>query len=346
MLGSPGNGGEASDRLRVLLSLSPPDGTTKYVVQLTEGMPEGVELSYFSWRTALFHRFDVLHVHWPEFLVRAGSLPKTALKSIALTLLILRLRVQKKAVVRTVHNLEPHEQGGFVERLLTQALESKTDLFIRLNGMTPTPESAPSTTILHGHYVDWFSCLPKRESIPGRVLNFGLIRAYKGVEDLLSLYRNPVRNGTSLRIVGRPVDAALKVAIEEACLENDEVTAILQFAPDSDLVREIYESELVVLPYRSMHNSGAVILALSLGRPVLVPENEVNKLLQEEVGSGWVHFFRDSVSMQNILDALEHSREISPKSEPQLVGRSWSEVGQQHLVAYRAAVDRARCGAK
>ena len=41
----------------------------------------------------------------------------------------------------------------------------------------------------------------------------------------------------------------------------------------------------MVLPYRQMHNSGAVLAALSLDRPVLVPATD-QRGLGAEVGPG------------------------------------------------------------
>ncbi|MBM4515638.1 hypothetical protein GS432_01345 [Rhodococcus hoagii] len=69
----------------------------------------------------------------------------------------------------------------------------------------------------------------------------------------------------------------LRQTIEAVSQRCERVSSALGFAPDADLVREISMSEMVVLPYRFMHNSGAVLLALSLDRPVLVPDNEVNR---------------------------------------------------------------------
>ena len=43
----------SANHVRVLHSLAPPDGTTKYVDQMTVGAPDDVDVSYFSWRRAL-----------------------------------------------------------------------------------------------------------------------------------------------------------------------------------------------------------------------------------------------------------------------------------------------------
>ena len=45
-----------------------------------------------------------------------------------------------------------------------------------------------TTTILHGHYREWYGP-SNAPSVPGRLLCFGLLRPYKGVESLLAAFR-------------------------------------------------------------------------------------------------------------------------------------------------------------
>ena len=66
-------------------------------------------------------------------------------------------------------------------------------------------------------------------------------------------------------------------------------------------MREVSESELVVLPYHQMHNSGSVLAALSLDRSVLVPDSEFNRSLAEEVGPGWVVTYDGDLTAESIL---------------------------------------------
>ncbi len=72
----------------------------------------------------------------------------------------------------------------------------------------------------------------------------------------------------------------------------------------------------MVLPYREMHNSGAALTALSLNRPVLVPDNEVNRELAEEVGPGWVFRYDGELTGRHLLDALAAHRARPPARVP------------------------------
>ena len=71
----------------------------------------GIEHLPFSWRTALFGRYDVFHVHWGDTLLAAGSRRTRAGKRVAMAVLLGRLALTRTPVVRTVHNVTPPEGG-------------------------------------------------------------------------------------------------------------------------------------------------------------------------------------------------------------------------------------------
>ncbi|HSW15175.1 MAG TPA: hypothetical protein VLI06_20165, partial [Solimonas sp.] len=56
--------------LRVLESVSPPDGTTRYIDQVVSMAPTWVRFSYLGAKNLVGLRYDVLHVHWPDSLLR------------------------------------------------------------------------------------------------------------------------------------------------------------------------------------------------------------------------------------------------------------------------------------
>ena len=123
--------------LRVLQSVPPPDPETNpYVIQLVEGCRDHVAVDYFTWRRALLGRYDVLHLHWPEVLCRRRGRPARAAATAGCALLLLRVRLVRPAVVRTLHNEAPHEDGGRLERRFLGYWDRLVTLWILL---TPTP---------------------------------------------------------------------------------------------------------------------------------------------------------------------------------------------------------------
>lgn len=321
----------------VLQSLSPPDGTTRYVDQIVDGAPSQVTFRFFSWRTALIGRYDVLHVHWPELLIRAERPAKAFLRRLALRVMILRARVRRIPIVRTLHNLHPHEQGSRSETRAMVALEKHTTLFIRLNPTTPIPRGSEGVTIPHGHYRDRFGRMPLPEPVQGHILYFGLVRPYKGVETLLSVFGSTDRPDLRLRVVGRP-SGGLGEIIATHEQHDPRISSLQRFVSDEELVEEIGHSHLVVLPYREMHNSGALLVALSLGRPVLVPRTPSNTALADEVGADWMLLYDGELDRDTLERAVLTSGAAPRASPPRLDGRDWATVGQRTYEAYLRAL--------
>jgi beta-1,4-mannosyltransferase len=332
----------SGEPVRVLQSFPRPRRTTNpYLSQLLSAMPPDVDVSTFGWRTALTGRYDVLHVHWPEVMLRGSSRLRTAVRQVRFAALLLRVTARRTALVRTLHNTQPHEAPSAVERALLAWVERRTTLWIRLNPLTPAPTDAPVVTVLHGHYRDWYAPHPREQASPGRYLFFGLVRPYKGVEALLAAFERLRADDVTLRIVGKPTSADLADAITRAAASEQRIGAHLDYVDEDVLAREISGAELVVLPYRELGNSGAALLALSLDRPVLVPDGPVVADLAREVGDGWVFTFDGELDEHDLTRALARARE--PRvPRPDLSRREWSDAGARHAEAYRAAVDRVR----
>jgi len=115
-----------------------------------------------------------------------------------------------------------------------------------------------------------------------------------------------------------------------------------EFVPDADLVAEISSSELAVLPYRELHSSGAALVALSLGRPILVPETTTTLALRDEVGPTWVHLFSPPLTAASLADALKKASLLESSAAPDLRDRSWREVRRRHHEVYRSTSRKGR----
>lgn len=312
--------------------------TNPYLVQLCAGIEKtpDVELALFSWKRAILGRLDVFHVHWPELLVGGHRLSgRMARRALTIAFLI-RIRLTGVAVVRTLHNLERPSGMTRFDLALLDWVDRCTTLTITLNDQTPMPEGKARRTIVHGHYRDWFAQYPAPEAVPGRIGYVGLIRRYKGVEQLIAAFREWDAAGTTLSIGGRPSTDELRIELIEQAAGDERIDFLFRFLDDAELVSRISESELVVLPYRHMHNSGTTLAALSVGRPVLVPDNEVNRALAEEVGGSWVQLFEGDLTASDLDAALEAVR-AGESEAPDLARRDWPTVGGQHVEAFRYA---------
>lgn len=315
--------------------------TNPYLLQLVDAVrlaDPAIRVVGFGWRAALLGPVDVLHVHWPERLVRGADPLRTALRRGALVLLLVRIAIARIAVVRTVHNLDSHERGGPVERLLLRALDRRVTVRVRLNPFTPVPDGAVVRTIVHGHYRDRFEPAT-RPSVRGRVLFFGLVRPYKGIEELARAFLDVREPATSLHIVGHAQDPVLAGTLQALVEPDERVTVRWARLSDDDLRAEIGDAELVVLPYRSVHNSGAALLALSLDRPVLMPAADTTAWLQAEVGAEWLPTYPGALTASVLESALARVRRPG-RGRPPLTGREWGPIAEQHIEVYDIALRR------
>lgn len=330
---------QGTRRLRVVQSFRfGREQSNPYLAQLVRSLPESIECVEFSWRRVLVERYDVLHVHWPEWMIRRRSRWKTAGRIILMVLMLTRIALSRKTVVRTVHNDAAHEPGHPLEAVVLEWLDRLTGAAILLNPASPGFRDVPSTVILHGDYREWFASYPLAEPEAGRLVNFGLIRPYKGVERLIEAFAQIGDREVSLRIVGRPSTTELGETIRRMSERDARVHIHLAYVDDRQLALEVSSAELIVLPYAAMHNSGAVILALSLGRPVLVPESPTTKLLRDEVGEDWVWIFSGEVGPTEITSALRWATTARRRGRPDLSRRAWSDTGEQTARIYREAV--------
>lgn len=335
--------------LLVLESFRTPKVTTNpYLIMLSEALAEsrGVKVVFFNWQTAIFGKYDVLHMHWPEVsMTGANALSKLG-RQLLYSMLMIRVVLTNTPIVRTVHNVDPPQGISRREILLLHVTDRLTTVRIRLNDFTPTDSRRPTRTVLLGHYRDWFAdhsqALSGVTETRGRIAFFGLIRHYKGVERLIEAFCLVDRDlGVTLSIAGKPTSSELGNRIAAAAEADSRIHASLEFLSDEDLVHHVLSSQLVVMPYREMHNSSGAITALSLSRPVLMPANDVNRALALEVGGGWIYLYDGELTPDHLCATLDSIVESPPQAPPDLTGRDWTDTRSAHVAAFQLALEKA-----
>jgi len=107
-------------------------------------------------------------------------------------------------------------------------------------------------------------------------LYFGVVRPYKGVEDLVAafdLLPPDVRNRCRLVLVGEKWEGwtAPEQAIA-ASVNADRIEFIDRYVTDAEVAEHFARADAVVLPYRRSSSSGPLHIAMSSGLPVIVTE--------------------------------------------------------------------------
>jgi beta-1,4-mannosyltransferase len=313
-----------------------------YLDQLIDAVSAGFDVAEFSWQRALLGRYDVLHVHWPEQLIRSTRRSGQIAKTMMFGLLLIRLTCGWGNAVQTLHNAEPHEQGGWLERRMLGRLGAVTRCWITLTERDVPRSDAPSVLIPHGHYRDWFDRIDRTAArVPGRVLTFGALRKYKGISDLVTFVveneETLQASGHSFRICGLPEDVEGRGQLEDLFSHSEIASGELAFLTDEQLKFEILSAELVLLPYHRITNSGSALLALSLGRPVAMPASSLSEALQREFGADWVHTY-EALTPRLLTRSALGQRERNGR--PPMGGRDWETGARLHAEVYARAIAR------
>jgi beta-1,4-mannosyltransferase len=335
--------GNGTRRIRVLQSVRGPSPTTNpYITQLVDALRQDTDVEYFTWHRGILGRHDLVHLHWPEVMTRRAGRAARIAARVRFALFLMRLAASRTPVVRTLHNVRSHESGDRVERLLMRWCDRLTTGWILLNPDTPVPGPAPTRVIPHGHYRDVYPEVDDAP-VPDRLLHFGIIRPYKGIDTLLEAAGRLPGSQWSLRVVGSPTTDRLRHLVEQACAHDSRISAHLAYVDEVELSRELARAQLVVLPYRELHNSGAALLALSLNRAVLVPRGSTTVSLAEEVGPDWVLFYDDDLDAEDLSRALEATRTgpAAPGEQgvPDLSARRWRTIAERHQEFFRELLD-------
>jgi glycosyltransferase involved in cell wall biosynthesis len=131
----------------------------------------------------------------------------------------------------------------------------------------------------HGAF-DYLTKLPEEKPLPAELegaegpvlLCFGLLRPYKGIEQLLEAFARISRAGASaaeLWIVGNPrMDVA--PLREAAARAAGRVRLVTRFVDDAEIPAIFRRADLLVLPYLDAEHSGVLYTGLAFGKPMLL----------------------------------------------------------------------------
>lgn len=160
------------------------------------------------------------------------------------------------------------------------------------------------------------------------ILYFGLIRPYKGVEDLVAAFDLIPEEKIAdywLTVVGETWEGWTLPAekIRDSCY-RERITFVNRYAPDEEAAGYFAGADVTVLPYRRSSGSGPLQIAMSQGLPVIL--TEVSGLMEAArdypgklvVPSGSLEALRDA-----LVEArqLQGERFVNPYTWPEALER-------------------------
>jgi glycosyltransferase involved in cell wall biosynthesis len=211
--------------------------------------------------------------------------------------------------------------------------------------------SSKVRVIPHGAF-DYLTRLPEEKPLPAElegaegpvILCFGLLRPYKGIENLIEAYGRAAKGsaGAELWIVGNP-RMDVEPLRRQAAAAGGRIRFVTRFVDEAEIPALFRRAGLVVLPYLDAEHSGVLYTGLAFGKPLvlsavggfpevaetgaarLVPPGDVNALasaLQELVGDE---------SARAELAAAATRAAAGPYS--------WEESARLHLDLYRELIE-------
>jgi glycosyltransferase involved in cell wall biosynthesis len=303
-------------------------------------------------------RYHVLHLHWPDLELQERSLPRALRRVLKLITYVLIARARGIQVMWTAHNLRSHERWHpALEELMwwcfTRLVDGHISLTVRaqesLYERFPVLRRVPGFVIPHGHFTGFLPHPVERAEARRRMaisedsvvlVFFGRVRAYKNVDLLVRAFRAVPDARLLLIVAGRPQPEDIGDRVRSVAAGDGRVRLRLEFVPVAEIPVLLAAADLVVLPYRDILNSGAAILTLSYGRPVLVPALGSMPDLQARIGSRYVRTYTGRLTPEILTQAVTALDPQSPLEAPDLSSLDWGRIAEQTLHAYRTLLER------
>ena len=319
----------------------------------------GQVLSLFSlFRQVIRERnIDIVHIVWTDPFFISKSKVKTLIRAILFILDLLIIKTLRIKIVWTVHNKYNHEEQHkdidiLVSKILSRICDvmkveckkAKSDIIRLFNVKNPSKIEV----ISEGSYIEAYPNEVdrglSREKLglkPEEIifLYFGQIRPYKGVPELIEAFKKLNHPQAKLLIVGKPLNNEVANAVMRRCIGVKHIRTIFKFIPDDEIQMYMYAADIIVLPYRDILTSGAVILAMSFGKPVIAPaigcipdvlDSEGSILYDPSEKEGLVKAMKQALDA-NLKKMGEHNLELAKQLRWDDIAKRTCEVYQECL---------------
>lgn len=297
---------------------------------------------------------DIWHFNWPEMSYQARSAIVCLLKCLKLLSQVDVARLRGAKIAWTVHNMVPHStRYPRIEAWFWRSFRRRVDLFVHLStaggswfrDLYPSTRAKQHVHLRHPAYLVPDSSQESRDSARKRLeinanatmfLLFGMLRPYKGIPAVLDAFRDFDDSKSRLVIAGFPSSDQVRDEIVGATGDDPRVSVRFGFLENQELYEFIRAADLVLIPYERFLNSGSLLLALSLARPVLVPFTPVTREIATEVGPEWVSTYDTTLTADVLAQGAQWVKSRAPSSEkPGLSKYQWESFAEDLISAYQ-----------
>jgi beta-1,4-mannosyltransferase len=309
-----------------------------YIDLLARGVAsDDLEVVGFSWRTLLIGRYDAMHVHWPEHLILQPTTLRTIAARILFSAALLRLRLRRTPIVRTMHNRTAHIAVPGADAKLLALFDRLVTARIWLSEREDEDARRGSDDVVipHSDYTPWLATVGvSADTAPGadQLLCFGVVRRYKRFEEVA--HAAIALGYPHLTIAGVTSEADYAAELAQLAEQHpSNITLVPRRLDSSELVTSIQSANLIVVPYADLYNSGVILLTLSLQRPVALRDGPAARLLAEEYGDHWIRRYTGELTADALNNVL-HTKTVA-SGPAYSARREWRAATDAHRALYR-----------
>ena len=330
---------------------------------------EGVEVEFPQGYRRVFPLFraittqsqpvDILHLHWLNPYLKGKSWLIKFIYCTKFLLDLLLVRRQGCKIVWTIHNYLPHEAKFLSLELWVRRLTAKFVDKIIIHQSSSLEElatlyqfnSTKATIVAHGNYREVYQpSIPKLEArqkldlpLTGLIyLNFGMLRPYKGVDQLLEVWENhqDLFQEDTLVIAGKATEDSYGETIKAQADRAKGVILRDSFIEDHLIHLYFSAADFVVCPFRKILTSGSIILAMSFGKPIIAPRFNS---IAETLGKADTLLY-DPEKENGLADAIAQSKQADQTALSKIVEEEcdridWSNIGKQTYQLYQTLIN-------
>ncbi len=231
---------------------------------------------------------DWLHLNWLERIYQDADLRIQEQKLNRMIQTLQRLRRKGTRILHTVHNLFPHDASDVefykaANRRLFELCDlfhvhaqEAADLLIRDYQL----DAGRLVVMPHGHYGEYYGQRLDRAIARDRLgipkdcrilLNFGNVKRYKGLEDVIEALRQCGDDDLRVLVAGKPAGEEMRRYLENAQRQDSRLILRLGEVKNREVAVLFSAADAFIFPGRTFFTSGSVMLALTFGLPVIAP---------------------------------------------------------------------------
>ena len=297
-----------------------------------------------EWLLRVRRDVDILHFHWDpqqKYVKRSPDLVTRMLRRlrqerlvpwwdvVSFVTLLAAARTLRYRLVWTIHEVRPHESDYARHDLLaSRALAHLSNLLLAHDAATAERAreslglpAAEIHVVPHGSYVGVYPAGRARDAVRSELgvprdafvfLAFGHLRAYKEFPLLLDAFESLPLPSARLIIAGVPWDAGMRKIVSAAAERDSRIRLMLEPVPVESVDELFKASDAAVFPRGDGWTSGSLILAMSMGIPVIAARQPTYVDLMDGEAAGWLFEPGDVSSLKDCLSAAaadpEHAR--------------------------------------